>query len=340
MKTANNDIFDVYSIKNRNRQAKVYWNIPTFQCDSQKLNFTRLAEKYAIVHNANDMFRGDKITILYDPGSFPAILKDGSKTFLRNGGVPQKGNLTKHLEIFRALLKELIPDENFSGIGIIDFESWRPIFRQNFGVLSEYKNLSISIEKRRHPFWPSVWIEKEATNRFETFAKKFMEQTLSAARIIRPNATWGYYAYPYCFNMSPNNMQQKCPKEVIEENNRIQWLFLNDDNFYPSIYLPNLRLTENEKVQMIQGRIEESRRIKKQFNRTSKIIPYFWYKYQDTNKFVTKTDLSNAFGVLSKSDIDGLVIWGSSNDVNSKQKCLDLYHYIDNTLGPLLVNSF
>lgn len=50
-------------------------------------------------------FRGEKITILYDPGMFPAL---GTKNERRNGGVPQEGNLTKHLDIYRAHIDELV----------------------------------------------------------------------------------------------------------------------------------------------------------------------------------------------------------------------------------------
>lgn len=108
----------------------------------------------------------------------------------------------------------------FLGVGIIDFESWRPIFRQNFGTLSDYRTLSISIEKQKHPTWPNNQLEKEATRRFESSARKFMENTLLAAKNARPYAIWGYYAYPYCFNMSPNNKRKQCPKEVLAENDR------------------------------------------------------------------------------------------------------------------------
>ncbi|CAH1118722.1 unnamed protein product [Phaedon cochleariae] len=324
------------------KQTKVYWNIPTFQCDYHQLNFTGLATKYGIIQNEKDRFHGDQINILYDPGDFPAILKNGSASVLRNGGVPQAGNLTKHLEIFAAFLDELIPDDEFAGVGVIDFESWRPIFRQNFGVLEEYKNLSIAIEKRKHPFWPTTWIEKEAKIQFESSARKFMEETLFLAKLMRPNATWGYYGYPYCFNMSPNNMRGGCPKEVVEENNRLEWLFELTDNLYPSIYLENIRLNESDRVKLIEGRIEESHRVIKRMNKkeNTNIVPYFWYKYHDTHEFLSKNDLFNAFTVLASSDINGLVIWGSSNDVNTKKKCIDDYQYIDNILGPLLQFNF
>lgn len=87
---------------------------------------------------------------MYDPGFFPAL---STKKDMRNGGVPQEGNVTKHLEIYRHTVDELVPDRNHSGLIIIDFESWRPIFRQNWGVLSAYKDVSYQIERQRHPFW-------------------------------------------------------------------------------------------------------------------------------------------------------------------------------------------
>jgi Hyaluronidase len=49
--------------------------------------------------------RGEKITILYDPGFFPAL---GTNNERRNGGVPQEGNLAKHLEIYREHVNELV----------------------------------------------------------------------------------------------------------------------------------------------------------------------------------------------------------------------------------------
>lgn len=52
---------------------------------------------------------------------------------------------------------------NFPGVGIIDFESWRPIFRQNFGVLTPYKTVSIQIERNLHWWWPKSWVESEVS---------------------------------------------------------------------------------------------------------------------------------------------------------------------------------
>lgn len=81
---------------------------------------------------------------------FPAL---GNNLERRNGGVPQEGDLGRHLHEYKIAVDDLIPDVNNNGLAIIDFESWRPIYRQNFGSLAPYKDLSLQIERERHPFW-------------------------------------------------------------------------------------------------------------------------------------------------------------------------------------------
>ncbi|CAH1404350.1 unnamed protein product [Nezara viridula] len=123
-------------------------------CQKYGINFSGL-DDYGIIQNINDKFTGEKITILYDPGFFPAMLS----TNLRNDGVPQEGNLKKHLILFEKELEKNIPDKNFSGVGVIDFEHWRPIWRENWGILDKYRQHSIKIEKEKHPFWSKSAIE-------------------------------------------------------------------------------------------------------------------------------------------------------------------------------------
>lgn len=97
---------------------KIIWNVPSFQCHKYGLNFSEVS-KWGITQNYADPFRGDKIALLYDPGLYPALLETTAEGDLvrRNGGVPQEGNITLHLEIFADQIKnKLIPDENFAGL--------------------------------------------------------------------------------------------------------------------------------------------------------------------------------------------------------------------------------
>lgn len=97
---------------------RVYWNVPTFQCHKHGYDFAEVAE-WGIRQNTGDVFRGDQISLLYDPGQFPALLQGGGSRadhVVRNGGVPHEGNLTEHLRTFAGdLVDKLMPDPRFSG---------------------------------------------------------------------------------------------------------------------------------------------------------------------------------------------------------------------------------
>lgn len=57
------------------------------------------------------------ISILYDPGNFPGILKnkEDSDYYIRNGGVPQEGSLEEHMKVLKEQIDQLIPDKHFNG---------------------------------------------------------------------------------------------------------------------------------------------------------------------------------------------------------------------------------
>lgn len=192
----------------------------------------------------------------------------------------------------------------------------------------------MKIEKLRHPFWPEIAIENEAARRFELYGRRFMEETLILSKKLRPYGTWGYYAYPYCFNMNPNNMKEDCPGDVKKENDRITWLFKISDALYPSVYLRE-KLNTIQQVQLVKGRIKEAKRIGNQ----KRIIPYYRYKYTDTKNYVDVYHLKQTLTPIRDSNVDEIVFWGSSKDVSSKKNCIELAEYVESTLGPTLNNN-
>lgn len=44
-------------------------------CHKYNINFDLVTEQFDIIQNNDDQFRGEKISILYDPGIFPALMK-------------------------------------------------------------------------------------------------------------------------------------------------------------------------------------------------------------------------------------------------------------------------
>ncbi|KAK5638616.1 hypothetical protein RI129_012911 [Pyrocoelia pectoralis] len=297
---------------NAARTFKTYWNMPTIQCERYKLGFEKLGQKHNILQNKRDAFAGDQITILYHPGLYPQI---GSN----------EGNLTAHLELLEADINKSIPSVDFSGVGIIDFERWRPIYRQNFGTLTKYRTLSTKIEKEKQPSW----------ERFEKHGRLFMEKSLLLAQKIRPKATWGYYGFPHCFN---HDMKDRCSALVEGENNRTKWLFTASDMLNPSVYINKASFTQTQLMNMIKGRVKEAQRLLTTLNdkKLRTVIPYYALVDPQTGKLLPEEDIVNSISTFRELQIDGLIVWGSSASVNTLEKCRNLYKYIDTVFGPAL----
>ncbi|CAB3380630.1 Hypothetical predicted protein [Cloeon dipterum] len=329
-------------------QFEVHWNVPTFMCHKHGVVFD--ATRFGITQNDNDQFRGDSMVILYDPGLFPAYLTDEPQeegifesifgrqkysVIARNGGLPQLGNLTQHLNAMKESINQLIPNPMFSGVGVIDFESWRPTYRQNWASLNIYRDKSKALEKKLHPFWSKESIENEAEKRFEQYGRLFMESTLKLAKDLRPRARWGYYAFPYCYNYTPKNKGFDCPAEVKTENNELNWLYSGSDALFPSLYMSRQKLTPEQHYKFVFGRVNEAKRLANRIKpKRPDVLPYVWYRYYDEQEYLTEEDVYNSIGGPRTLGLKGVVLWGSAKDVNSKEKCLKLQKYVEQTLGP------
>ncbi|KAH0547171.1 hypothetical protein KQX54_017372 [Cotesia glomerata] len=317
------------------RDYKVYWNVPTFMCHKYGMYFNDL-DKFGIIQNTNDQFRGEKIAILYDPGMFPALIKNpNGATKFRNGGVPQEGNLQSHLNLFKIHLEEQV-QKNFSGLGVIDFESWRPILRQNWASLAPYRSMTIQLEAKHHRNWTKSAIERYAVKSFESAGRLFMEETIKLAKQLRPNASWSYYAFPYCFNLTPDHPRASCDPQMVKENDRLSWLWKLEDSLLPSFYLSK-SMSSDEQVDFIAGGVKESVRLNKKFPKRP-ILPYIWYKFNDqTDVYLNENEILSSFKTMLDNGASGFVIWGSYMDVNTRQKCVNFESYLENILGPAVV---
>lgn len=72
---------------------------------------------------------------------------------------------------------------------------------------------------------------------------------------------------------------------------RIKWLFSTSTAYYPSLYVSQTALTSQQMIKMMEGRIQEAKRIISTLNKLftkPKIVPYIWLKYRDTNDYMTK----------------------------------------------------
>ncbi|EJW80454.1 hypothetical protein WUBG_08636, partial [Wuchereria bancrofti] len=128
----------------------VRWNVPTDQCK----NWTEIQkpEHYGILVNDKHKFYGEVVVTLYEEkfGLYPYYKNYSDLSSAVNGGIPQRANLTKHLLKVENDTINAIPNENFDGLAIIDYEKWRPLYEHNWSTKRIYRNASIDYVKERY----------------------------------------------------------------------------------------------------------------------------------------------------------------------------------------------
>lgn len=228
--------------------------------------------------------RGDKIAILYDPGDWPKIeTRQDGQLIYKNGGLPQNGSLDLHLRQFEVDVDRFIPNKTYDGVAVIDFECWRPSFRQNFGDLKIYKDLTLLEVNKKHPSWSRDQIEAQGKIIFEAAAINFVNRTIMRARKLRPLAKWGFYGFPHCFNRDSAQLE-RCPEQVEAENNKLMFM-------YPSVIYPSIYITQNQTnaalTKFVQGKMSETNRVAQMtgtLNMTK--LAFIRYQYTDSADFM------------------------------------------------------
>lgn len=282
----------------------IIWNGDTQGCLKNYIVNVDLSF-FDVLVNPGQTFRGPDMTIFYRTqlGTYPYYTSTGEPVF---GGLPQNASLDTHLaRAFRDILTA-IPASTFSGLAVIDWESWRPRWAFNFDSKNIYRERSKDMVQKEHPHWPPTEVEEAARKQFQEAAKAWMGDTLELGQALRPNGIWGFYQFPECFNYdipSPKYTGQ-CPRFNREENDKLDWLWKQSNALYPSIYLP-ASLKGTKKTQMfVRHRVGEAFRVALSSENTNLLVlPYLQVLYDGTNDFLPLVSVLSSHLLHSKPGI-------------------------------------
>lgn len=315
------------------------WNAPTATCLS-KYDVDLDLGMFNIVQNRNQSFMGDNITIFYADklGLYPRYT---SQAVAINGGVPQNASLKEHLRAASDDIRRYIPSVDFQGLAVVDWESWRPVWERNWDSKQVYWEGSRALVKAKHPDWSPAQVEAAARLEFEKAGREFMEESLKLGREKKPNGLWGFYGFPNCYNYNKStNYTGECPPTEIKRNNELLWLWNVSSALYPDIYLSlQLRDLGGDVLLYTHNRILEAMRAADQVTPESPpVFPYARIVYTYSLEFLSLEHLVYTIGESAALGSAGVVLWGDHAYSKSQATCDAIKSYIDQTLGPYLVN--
>uniref|UniRef100_UPI003AAB57B1 hyaluronidase-3 n=1 Tax=Centroberyx gerrardi TaxID=166262 RepID=UPI003AAB57B1 len=325
----------------QDRPFVVVWNMPTSHCQ-KRYDIQLDLRDFDIVENRQQSFQGQKMSIFYRDrlGKYPYLSRGGERV---NGGLPQRGDLAAHLALAETQISGLLRP-NFTGLAVIDWEEWRPLWERNFGSKMEYRQLSNSLARRERPDLSEKEVRSVARREFEKSAREFMEEMLRLGVRVHPKGLWGFYGFPACFNKhtrkTDGSYTGRCHPGTRQQNDRLAWLWQRSTALYPSIYLPHRLAGSREAALLARHRLLEALRVASVWHHgnsashATPVLPYTRLAFTHTLHFLNKTDLEHTLGESAAMGAAGVVLWGQMKFAKSKRQCLLLRNYIRSVLGP------
>lgn len=316
------------------------WNAPTDYC--RRLNIPLDTAAFQAVTTPAPV-PGQFLTLFYEErlGLYPKV--DTVRHKVYKGGVPQNGNLAEHLAKAKSQIDHSISHDSSPGLAVIDWESWRPLWEQNWGSKRIYHKLSIIHALQMAPFLSLRHVFKWAKSQFQLAGRRFMEKTISLGIGERPSRRWGFYLLPDCANYGWNKpgYTGKCSAKAQKQNNQMLWLWEHSTALFPSVYLHPLLRNSPRAALFVRNRVQEALRVAT-LPRRPYTMPIYVYSrplYRDqTQELQTQRDLISTVGESAAVGASGVIMWGGTKDYNSKSSCQALSDYLASTLSPYIAN--
>ncbi|XP_042522052.1 hyaluronidase-1 isoform X1 [Dipodomys spectabilis] len=314
------------------------WNADTQSC-LERHGVDVDVSVFDVVANPGQTFHGPNMTIFYSwqLGSYPYYTTTGEPVF---GGLPQNASLYTHLTRAYWDIQAAIPVSAFSGLAVIDWEAWRPLWAFNWDSKDIYRQRSRALVQTQHPDWPASQVEEAAKDQFQEAAQAWMAGTLQLGETLRPRGLWGFYGFPNCYNYDFRraNYTGQCSHYIRVQNDQLRWLWNQSRALYPSIYMPT-ELVGTEKAQLfVRHRVEEAFRVAAAARAPHlPVLPYVQIFYNMT-KLLPLEELEHSLGESAAQGAAGVVLWMSWVHTKTKESCQAIKEYMDTTLGPFVLN--
>jgi len=264
---------------------------------------------------------------------------------------------TAHQIQFTADLVSTIPDVNFKGMIVLDYEHWWPCWEWTDTAVQQRWDTYIRTKRpellagKPSGEWPGI-IQTE----FKKEVRKFYEFTINLAKTLRPKSKVSVYGLPlrsyWIFNSVPQYGFDLAGYRQLHEQ-QLGWYFDLVDVICPSIYPVYKSGTpaggqihdpaENEAY--ILGMVSESVRN----SRGKPVYPFFTFKYHVSsgfyNQYLNAINLRQGLEIPRQAGATGVAIWDffyTQDELDGWQNYYDTVarDHINNVIYPGMPANF
>jgi hyaluronoglucosaminidase len=266
--------------------------------------------------------------------------------------------MTRHRAAILACVNTNIPNPNYSGLAIIDYEAWG--FSWNFTTNvsnhsggpfdsdTDFKDDWRDYIRQYRPWAVAGLADAQAeavfASTYNEAARTFILNTIQYAKSLRPQAKWGFYAFPY---RSYYDAQDPTAASIYEARmeQEFAWLYAEQNAFFPDIY--SMYLTEGDEQTYLPFRDRETPYVNYvTYNiqwavdaaQGRPVYPLVWMRYHENagpfaGQFANSINMQYPLQIAQQMSVRGVVIWdtfGSTIQADRYQA------FVDNQLRPFL----
>lgn len=303
----------------------------------------------------------DRAVILYARhlGNFPV------------GGLHQifgrPGALEAHVIKIESDLAWMIPDPNYDGLAVIDYERWDVIWERTANVQSDlgpddrdedYRDDWRDYLLSREPDLMQRLSRPEQRDYFkrtwEEAARTFFLATINECKRLRPRAKWSFYGYPsrmYDRRETPAGVfgYGDLTHEASRVNDTLGWLWEAMDAVTPNVYQPRYTVadrrpregapenTPEQNREFIRTNVAEALRLA----RGKPVYVHIWACYDQAagpglhRTFVNDINMRQQLEVPAEAGANGVLIW---HHLDGEERFRELQSYVRTTLAPIILD--
>lgn len=269
-----------------------------------------------------------------------------------------------HLDQLRRHVERFVPDPEYTGLIVVDYEHWRPVWdrtrnepgsadpsARDYDFKDDWREFARVRYADQLQGLNAAQKEEVFRQTYEAAAREFFVRTVREIKRTRPNAKAGYFMIPVRRYGS-----QETPQGVIgygnltytasQLNDRLPWVAEECDFLMPNVYGTRLGVPNGEPYDIYSGEAPAWRNAEYIYSSVAEAVRMargkpvyvigstkYWTHTPDPdpNMPMTELDMEQQFEYSRLAGASGLVLWHYKPDIPDNV----FQPYIESTLGPI-----